>query len=72
MTLPPHRFCVIIGDGPKARLFGYVSPMNAKEPTAAEQEDIEGRTYTRIHLGPRLISFGGGRGGYSFVLVMEE
>jgi hypothetical protein len=31
--------------------------MKAKEPTAAKQEDIEGRTYTRIPLGPRLISF---------------
>ena len=46
--------------------------MNAKELTAAEQKDIEGRTYTRIPLGPRLISFGGEGGGYSFVLVMEE
>jgi hypothetical protein len=43
--------------------------MNAKELTAAEQKDIEGQTYTRIPLGPRLVSFGG---GYSFVLVMEE
>jgi hypothetical protein len=45
--------------------------VKAKEPIAAEQEDIESRTYTGILLGPRPISFFLG-GGYSFVLVMEE
>jgi hypothetical protein len=43
--------------------------VKAKEPIAAEQEDIESRTYTGILLGPRPIYFWG---GYSFVLVMEE
>ena len=64
-ALPPHGFCAIIGDGPKARLFGCVSPLKAGKPTAVEQEDTESRTETGILLGPRPISFWGGLFVYS-------